>query len=56
VLGQLKVADNEIVAIPALLNMLVIEGAIVTMGCQRSIAQKILDKKADYITAWCGSG
>ncbi len=38
VLGQMKVADksNEIVAIPKLLKMLVIEGAIVTidaMGC-----------------------
>ena len=40
VLGQVKVADksNEIVAIPKLLDMLAIEGAIVTidaMGCQR---------------------
>jgi predicted transposase YbfD/YdcC len=60
VLGQVKVADksNEIVAIPALLDMLAIEGAIVTidaMGCQRSIAQKILDKKADYILALKGN-
>src|SRR5215831_16073035 len=54
VLGQVKVADksNEIIAIPALLDMLAIEGAVVTidaMGCQRDIAQKIIDKKADYI-------
>jgi predicted transposase YbfD/YdcC len=54
VLGQLKVdqKSNEIVAIPKLLDMLVIEGAIVTidaMGCQRAIARKILDKRADYI-------
>jgi predicted transposase YbfD/YdcC len=40
VLGQVKVADksNEIIAIPALLDMLVIEGAIITtdaIGCQR---------------------
>jgi hypothetical protein len=38
-------------AIPKLLDMLAIEGAIVTidaMGCQRHIAQKIVDKKADY--------
>jgi predicted transposase YbfD/YdcC len=60
VLGQVKVADksNEIVAIPALLDMLTIEGAIVTidaMGCQRSIAQKILDKKANYILALKGN-
>src|SRR5436190_5160983 len=56
VLGQVKVADksNEIVAIPALLKMLVIEGAIVTidaMGCQRNIAQQILEQKADYVVA-----
>src|SRR5215469_4219835 len=60
VLGQIKVADksNEIVAIPALLDMLAIEGAIVTidaMGCQRNIAQKILDKKADYIFSLKGN-
>ena len=60
VLGQVKVADkaNEIVAIPKLLDMLAIEGAIVTidaMGCQRDIAQKIVDKKADYILALKGN-
>jgi predicted transposase YbfD/YdcC len=60
VLGQVKVADksNEIVAIPALLDMLAIEGAIVTtdaMGCQREIAQKVIDKKADYILALKGN-
>ena len=54
VLGQVKVAEksNEIVAIPKLLDMLVVEGAIITidaMGCQRAIAQKIIDKKADYV-------
>lgn len=60
VLGQVKVAEksNEIVAIPALLAMLAIEGAIVTvdaMGCQRNIAQEILDKKADYVLALKGN-
>jgi predicted transposase YbfD/YdcC len=60
VLGQVKVADkaNEIVAIPKLLDMLAIEGAIVTidaMGCQRAIAQKIIDKKADYLLALKGN-
>ncbi len=60
VLGQVKVADkaNEIVAIPKLLDMLAIEGAVVTidaMGCQRTIAQKIVDKKADYILALKGN-
>ena len=60
VLGQVKVADksNEVVAIPKLLDMLAIEGAIVTidaMGCQRGIAQKILDKKADYVLSLKGN-
>ncbi|WP_250958073.1 ISAs1 family transposase [Rhizobium sp. CG5] len=60
VLGQVKVADkaNEIVAVPKLLDMLDIEAAVVTldaMGCQRAIAQKILDKKADYILALRGN-
>jgi DDE_Tnp_1-associated len=53
-LGPVKVAEksNEIVAIPKLLNMPVLEGAISTidpMGCQRAIAKKIIDKKADYV-------
>jgi predicted transposase YbfD/YdcC len=60
VLGQVKVADksNEIVAIPALLAMMEIEGAIVTidaMGCQREIARQILDQKADYVLALKGN-
>ena len=60
VLGQVKVADkaNEIVAIPKFLDMLALEGAVVTidaMGCQRAIAQKIVDKKADYILALKGN-
>ena len=60
VLGQVKVAEksNEIVAIPALLGMLVIEGAIVSidaMGCQRHIAEQIVDKKADYVLALKGN-
>jgi predicted transposase YbfD/YdcC len=60
VLGQIKVAEksNEIVAIPKLLDMMVIEGAVVTidaMGCQRDIAQKIVDKKGDYVLALKGN-
>lgn len=60
VLGQVKVAEksNEIVAIPKLLDLLAIEGAIVTidaMGCQRSIAQKVVEKKADYVLALKGN-
>jgi len=44
--------SNEITAIPALLDMLAIQHCVVTldaMGCQQEIAQKILDRKADYI-------
>jgi predicted transposase YbfD/YdcC len=60
VLGQVKVAEksNEIIAIPKLLDMLAIEGAIVTIdaiGCQRDIAQKIIDQKADYVLALKGN-
>src|SRR6204780_1315593 len=60
VLGQVKVAEksNEILAIPKLLDMLAIEGAIITvdaMGCQRDIAQKVIDKKADYVLALKGN-
>jgi predicted transposase YbfD/YdcC len=60
VLGQVKVAEksNEIIAIPKLLDMLAIEGAIVTidaMGCQREIAKQIIDKKAAYVLALKGN-
>ncbi|MGH7226110.1 MAG: ISAs1 family transposase, partial [Gemmataceae bacterium] len=60
VLGQVKVAEksNEIVAIPNLLDMLAIEGAIVTidaMGCQRDIAQRVMGKRADYVLALKGN-
>ena len=54
VLGQRQVdaKSNEITAIPELLDLLTLKGAIVTidaMGCQRKIAEKIIDKKADYV-------
>jgi hypothetical protein len=54
VVGQIKVAEksNEITAIPRVLDMLMVEGTIITidaMGCQRAIAQKIIEKKADYV-------
>ena len=60
VLGQVKVAEksNEIVAIPKLLDLLVIEGAIITidaMGRQGDIAQKVVEKKADYVLALKGN-
>ena len=56
VLAQRKVDDksNEITAIPKLLAALELSGTVVTvdaMGCQRSIAEKIVAKKADYILA-----
>ena len=56
VLGQLCVEDksNEITAIPKLLELLCLEGSIVTidaMGTQKKIAAKIVEKKADYILA-----
>lgn len=56
VLGQSKVDDksNEITAIPRLLQALELGGTVVTidaMGCQKAIAEKIVDKKADYILA-----
>jgi predicted transposase YbfD/YdcC len=50
--------SNEIVAIPKLPDLLVIEGAIVSidaMGCQREIARKIIEKKADYVLALKGN-
>jgi predicted transposase YbfD/YdcC len=60
VLGQTKVNEksNEITAIPKLLEVLSIEGAIVTidaMGCQTEIVEKIIKKKADYILAVKGN-
>jgi predicted transposase YbfD/YdcC len=60
VLGQAKVADksNEITAIPKLLDLLTIKGATVTIdaiGCQRKIAEKIIDKGAQYILALKGN-
>jgi predicted transposase YbfD/YdcC len=56
VLGQRKVDEksNEITAIPKLLGALELSGTVVTidaMGCQREIAAKIVEKKADYILA-----
>ncbi|MER9952114.1 ISAs1 family transposase, partial [Mesorhizobium sp. M0047] len=43
---------------PELLDMLALEGAIVTidaMGTQRQIAAKIVSKKADYVLALKGN-
>ena len=59
-LGQVKVdgKSNEITAIPELLRALDLKGCLVTidaMGCQRSIAQNILDAGADYLLAVKGN-
>lgn len=55
-LGQVAVDEksNEITAIPKLLDMLEIAGALVTidaMGCQKEIAAKIRERQADYVLA-----
>ena len=55
-LGQVKTAEksNEITAIPALLDALLLKGCIVTidaMGCQTAIAAKIVEKESDYVLA-----
>jgi predicted transposase YbfD/YdcC len=59
-LGQVKTdaKSNEITAIPELLRLLVLKGCIVTidaMGCQKHIAQTIVEKEADYILALKGN-
>lgn len=56
ILGQVRTEEksNEITAIPELLDLLELKGAIVTinaMGCQKKIAEKIVEKKADYVLA-----
>jgi predicted transposase YbfD/YdcC len=56
VLGQVPTADhsNEITAIPVLLQLLNVRGAIITidaMGCQKAIAQQVRDQGADYVLA-----
>lgn len=60
VLGARTVEEksNEITAIPELLDLLAIKGAIVTidaMGCQTRIAEKIVDKGADYVLGLKGN-
>jgi predicted transposase YbfD/YdcC len=53
-LGQVAVdqKSNEITAIPLLLELLDLHGALVTidaMGCQKAIAQKIVEGGGDYV-------
>ena len=56
VLTPQAVADktNEITVMPELLSLLDVQGAVVTidaMGCQKAIAQDVIDAGADYILA-----
>jgi len=60
VFGQLKVHDksNEITAIPQLLEMLQLKNATVTIdaiGCQKNIAEKIIDRHGHYVLALKGN-
>ncbi len=59
-LGQMATDEksNEITAIPQLLEILDVEGAIVTIdaaGCQKNIAAQIIDGKGDYVLAAKGN-
>lgn len=59
-LGQIAVdsKSNEITAIPLLLELLDLKGAIVTidaMGCQKEIAHKIVSAGGDYVLALKGN-
>lgn len=56
VLAQRAVAEksNEITAIPELLGLLDLQGAVVSidaMGCQKAIADQIIEGGADYVLA-----
>ena len=60
VLAHTQVAkkSNEITAIPKVLDILAIEGCIVSidaMGCQKEIAKRIREQKADYVLAVKGN-
>jgi len=59
-LGQVACAEksNEITAIPELLKLVDIKGALITidaMGTQKAIAEKIIDGEADYVLALKGN-
>lgn len=56
VLGQVKTnaKSNEITAIPELLALLELKGCLVSidaMGCQKTIAEQMIEQKADYLLA-----
>lgn len=60
VLGQQATDEksNEITAIPKLLELLELKGCIVTidaMGCQRAIAEQIIDQGGDYVLGLKGN-
>jgi predicted transposase YbfD/YdcC len=60
VTGQVKADEksNEITAIPALLDLLYLKGAIVTIdaaGCQKKIVRKILKRGAGYVISLKGN-
>jgi predicted transposase YbfD/YdcC len=60
VLGQVRTGkkSNEITAIPELLSVLELSGAIVTidaMGCQKAIAAQIQEQEADYVLSLKGN-
>jgi predicted transposase YbfD/YdcC len=59
-LGQVAVGahSNEVTAIPQLIELLDLEGGVVTIdaaGCQREIAAQIVVKGADYVLALKGN-
>jgi predicted transposase YbfD/YdcC len=59
-LGQVACAEksNEITAIPELLRLVDIKGAIITidaMGTQKAIAKQIIESEADYVLALKGN-
>lgn len=59
-LGQVACGEksNEITAIPELLKLVDIQGAIITidaMGTQKAIAKQIIDQQADYVLALKGN-
>jgi predicted transposase YbfD/YdcC len=59
-LGQVAAEEksNEITAVPKLLEMISLNGAIVTadaLNCQRTIAAKVIEKGGDYVLALKGN-
>lgn len=59
-LGQVAVADheNEIVALPALLETVVVPGSVITIdaiGCQREVASTIVERDGAYVLALKGN-